>query len=56
MTDLENWVAFGSPQECIDKLRAFVAAGATTITLRLTGYDQEKQFKRVTEEVLSAFL
>jgi alkanesulfonate monooxygenase SsuD/methylene tetrahydromethanopterin reductase-like flavin-dependent oxidoreductase (luciferase family) len=53
---LENWVAFGSPQECIDKLRAFVDAGATTITLRLTGYDQERQFKRVTEEVLSAFL
>jgi hypothetical protein len=23
--------------------------GATTITLRLTGYDQKHQFKRVTE-------
>lgn len=49
---LKNWVAFGSLQECIDKLQAFVAAGATTIM----GYDQEKQFKRVTEEVLSNFL
>jgi hypothetical protein len=26
-------------QECIDHLRAFIDAGATTITLRLTGYD-----------------
>lgn len=52
---LERWVAFGSPEECIDHLRAFVEAGATTITLRLTGYDQERQFKRVTDEVLPAF-
>ncbi len=52
---LENWVAFGSPQDCIDRLQAFVDAGVTTITLRVTGYDQQRQFKRVTEEVLSAF-
>jgi alkanesulfonate monooxygenase SsuD/methylene tetrahydromethanopterin reductase-like flavin-dependent oxidoreductase (luciferase family) len=50
------WVAMGSPAECIDSIRQFVAAGATTITLRLTGYDQKHQFRRVTEEVLSAFL
>lgn len=52
---LERWVAFGSPEECIASIRAFVEAGATTITLRLTGYDQERQFRRVTEEVLPAF-
>lgn len=51
---LENWVAFGSPQECIDKLQAFIDAGATTITLRLTSYDQENQFNRVTNEVIAA--
>ncbi len=52
---LERWVAMGSPAECIENLRQFVDAGTTTITLRLTGYDQERQFKRVTEEVLPAF-
>jgi alkanesulfonate monooxygenase SsuD/methylene tetrahydromethanopterin reductase-like flavin-dependent oxidoreductase (luciferase family) len=52
---IQGWVAFGSPQECIARLRAFVDAGATTITLRLTGYDQERQFDRVTREVLPAF-
>lgn len=52
---LMAWVAMGSPAECIDNLRAYVDAGATTITLRLTGYDQRRQFKRVTEEVLPAF-
>ena len=53
---LEGWVAMGSPAECIEKLRSYVAAGATTITLRPTGYDQKHQFKRVTEEVLPALL
>jgi len=49
---LNTWVAMGSPRECVERIRAFAEAGATTITLRLTGYDQKKQFKRVTEEVL----
>ena len=53
---LERWVAFGSVADCVAKLRAFVAAGATTITLRLTSYDQERQYRRVTGEVLPALL
>jgi alkanesulfonate monooxygenase SsuD/methylene tetrahydromethanopterin reductase-like flavin-dependent oxidoreductase (luciferase family) len=53
---LERWVAGGSPQQCIEALRAFIAAGATTITLRLTGYDQRRQFDRVTGEVLPVLL
>jgi alkanesulfonate monooxygenase SsuD/methylene tetrahydromethanopterin reductase-like flavin-dependent oxidoreductase (luciferase family) len=52
---LEKWVAMGSPAQCIEHIRQFVEAGATTITLRPTGYDQEHQFKRVSEEVLPAF-
>lgn len=51
---LERWVAFGSPEECIQQLQAFIDAGATTITLRLTGFDQQRQFDRVTNEVLPA--
>ena len=30
----------------------FVLAGATTITLRLVGYDQAQQYRVVTEQVL----
>src|SRR5436305_13548359 len=48
---VEHWVALGSPQECIDHLKAFIDAGATTISLRLTGYNQQLQFERVTHEV-----
>jgi alkanesulfonate monooxygenase SsuD/methylene tetrahydromethanopterin reductase-like flavin-dependent oxidoreductase (luciferase family) len=53
---VERWVALGSPAQCIASLRSLVEAGATTITLRLTGYDQEAQFKRVTDEVLPALM
>jgi alkanesulfonate monooxygenase SsuD/methylene tetrahydromethanopterin reductase-like flavin-dependent oxidoreductase (luciferase family) len=53
---LETWVAMGSPAQCIENIRGFIDAGATTITLRLTGYDQKKQFERVTEEVLPALV
>jgi len=53
---LERWCALGSPKECIANLRSFIDAGATTITLRLTGYDQKHQFKRVTEEVLPSLM
>ena len=31
-------------------MQRYVDAGATTILLRVTGYDQKRQFKRVTEE------
>jgi alkanesulfonate monooxygenase SsuD/methylene tetrahydromethanopterin reductase-like flavin-dependent oxidoreductase (luciferase family) len=48
---LEMWVAMGSPRECADSIRAFLDAVATTITLRPTGYDQCRQFKRITDEV-----
>ena len=49
---LERWVAFGSVDECVDHLMRFVLAGATTITLRLVGYDQAQQYRVVTEQVL----
>ncbi|MCM8747995.1 LLM class flavin-dependent oxidoreductase [Thermomicrobiaceae bacterium CFH 74404] len=52
---VERWVALGTPEECIEQIRAFVEAGATTITLRLASYDQQGQFERVTREVLPAF-
>jgi hypothetical protein len=32
--------------------RSDSAPNATPMTLRLTGYDQKRQFKRVTEEVI----
>lgn len=51
---LETWVAAGSPEQCVDQLQAFIDVGATTITLRLAGYEQQRQFDLVTREVLPA--
>jgi alkanesulfonate monooxygenase SsuD/methylene tetrahydromethanopterin reductase-like flavin-dependent oxidoreductase (luciferase family) len=48
---LDMWVAMGSPKECANAIRGFLDAGATTITLRPTAYDQRRQFKRITDEV-----
>ena len=53
---LDRWVAIGDPQECISRIRQYVDAGATTITLRLVGYDEARQFRRVTDEVLPALV
>jgi alkanesulfonate monooxygenase SsuD/methylene tetrahydromethanopterin reductase-like flavin-dependent oxidoreductase (luciferase family) len=51
---LKRWVAYGSPEECVEQIRAFIEAGATTVTLRMAAYDQKSQFERVTGEVLPA--
>ena len=49
---LDRWVAVGDPERCADRIRSFVEAGATTITLRLVARDEAGQFRRVTDEVL----
>ena len=52
---LDLWVAMGTPEQCIADIQEYVDAGATTITLRLVGYDQQSMYDRVTNEVLPAF-
>ncbi len=52
---VENWVALGTPEQCIDQLQTYVDAGATDILLRFPSWDQQGQFRRCVEEVLPAF-
>jgi alkanesulfonate monooxygenase SsuD/methylene tetrahydromethanopterin reductase-like flavin-dependent oxidoreductase (luciferase family) len=52
---VENWVALGSPAQCIAHLQRFIDAGATDILLRFPSWDQQGQFKRCVEEVLPHF-
>ena len=49
---LNLWVAMGGPEQCAADISAYIDAGATTVTLRLCSYDQQHQYRRVTEEVL----
>ena len=53
---VENWVALGSPDQCIQQIQTFVDAGATDILLRFPSWDQKAQFRRCVEEVLPHFL
>ncbi len=54
-SEVEMRTVFGSPQVCIERLRQFMQAGATAFTLRLIGPDEDRQFERITDEVLAAF-
>lgn len=54
-TAVEVLAVFGSPQQCIERLRAFQQAGVTLFVLRLTGENEQQQFERVTCDVLPAF-
>lgn len=49
---IRAWTALGSPKECIEHLRALKAAGAKSIALRATAWDQDRQYRRMIEEVL----
>jgi alkanesulfonate monooxygenase SsuD/methylene tetrahydromethanopterin reductase-like flavin-dependent oxidoreductase (luciferase family) len=49
---VESWLAYGSPKECIARLRQYVDVGVKMITMRLTSWDQMGQLKRCMEEVL----
>jgi alkanesulfonate monooxygenase SsuD/methylene tetrahydromethanopterin reductase-like flavin-dependent oxidoreductase (luciferase family) len=49
---IENWTAFGSPEQCIENLRRYRGSGMQRITLRLCSWDQFGQLERVVNEVL----
>jgi alkanesulfonate monooxygenase SsuD/methylene tetrahydromethanopterin reductase-like flavin-dependent oxidoreductase (luciferase family) len=49
---IDGWVATGSPEECAERLRVMADVGFDETTLRIAGWDQFGQLKRVMEEVL----
>lgn len=49
---VEAWTAAGSARNCADDLRKVIDAGAKSITLRITSWDQQGQFERLVNEVL----
>jgi alkanesulfonate monooxygenase SsuD/methylene tetrahydromethanopterin reductase-like flavin-dependent oxidoreductase (luciferase family) len=51
---LDIWVAYGPAEEVIAKIREFADAGAKEITLRITSFDQRRQYRRLTEEIVPA--
>jgi len=49
---VEAWTLAGDPDRCVGDLRRFVDQGVKRITLRITGWQQAEQFKRLVGEVL----
>jgi alkanesulfonate monooxygenase SsuD/methylene tetrahydromethanopterin reductase-like flavin-dependent oxidoreductase (luciferase family) len=49
---VECWTAAGSPDECVQHLRRYQALGFDEVTLRVAGWDQLGQLRRVMTEVL----
>jgi alkanesulfonate monooxygenase SsuD/methylene tetrahydromethanopterin reductase-like flavin-dependent oxidoreductase (luciferase family) len=54
MKFVEGFTTAGSPQQCIDELKDYFAAGIEHITLRMTSWEQNKHLKRFLEEVVPA--
>jgi alkanesulfonate monooxygenase SsuD/methylene tetrahydromethanopterin reductase-like flavin-dependent oxidoreductase (luciferase family) len=52
---VEGWTAAGSPEQCVEQLRAYRDAGLSHIALRLTSWDQRGQLQRFLAEVAPAF-
>ena len=55
MKFVEGFTTAGSPEQCIDELKAYFDAGLEHITLRMTSWDQTGQLKRFLKEVAPAF-
>jgi alkanesulfonate monooxygenase SsuD/methylene tetrahydromethanopterin reductase-like flavin-dependent oxidoreductase (luciferase family) len=49
---VEAWTAAGTPKQCADDLKGIILAGANALTLRITSWDQQGQFRRLVNEVL----
>jgi alkanesulfonate monooxygenase SsuD/methylene tetrahydromethanopterin reductase-like flavin-dependent oxidoreductase (luciferase family) len=46
------WTSAGSPKQCVEQVPALRDQGATQITLRMSSRDQDRQYRRLVEEVL----
>lgn len=49
---VRQWVAHGTPDVCVQILDKYKDAGFDEITLRITSWSQEEQYRRLVEEVI----
>src|SRR3989304_3730716 len=55
MQFVEGFTVAGTPQQCVEELNAYFAAGIEHIALRMTSWDQTGQLERFLKEVAPAF-
>lgn len=49
---VEAWTVCGTPEECVDQIRALRDAGGKRITFRFTAWDQKGQYQQLVDEIL----
>ncbi|MHB8619171.1 MAG: LLM class flavin-dependent oxidoreductase [Chloroflexota bacterium] len=49
---MKKWLTFGPPEECAERIQSYLDAGVTTMILRFTTWDQQRQLERCLAEVL----
>jgi len=54
MKFVEGFTTAGTPEQCVEELKAYFAAGIEHITLRMTSWDQIGQLQRFLEKVAPA--
>ena len=52
---VEKWTVAGTPERCVDELRAYFDAGVNHMALRLASWDQQGQLQRFLAEVAPVF-
>jgi len=52
MEMIDGWVATGTPEQCADRLRLMRDVGFDEVTVRIAGWDQFGQLRRLLDEVL----
>jgi alkanesulfonate monooxygenase SsuD/methylene tetrahydromethanopterin reductase-like flavin-dependent oxidoreductase (luciferase family) len=50
--EVSDWVALGSPDECVEHLLKLRDLGATEVGLRITSWNQRAQYERLVDEVV----
>ena len=53
--EVEGWVALGSVEQIVEKLKGYEAIGFDEVTLRITSWNQRAQLDRLIREVLPHF-
>ena len=53
---VDTWIAYGDVKTCAAYIKEFVDAGVQRFTLRLTGWDQKGQLRRVIDELMPHLL
>ena len=51
-SDIDLWVAYGSVEQCAERINQFIERGVKLVALRLTSWDQKGQLRQLIDHLL----